>query len=122
MRPLFTSYRVQGVAGVALLVASATLFLAARLLYVYKGATYKCAVEGPYLEHAYVETQLVSGSFSAWPLARECTYMSGAVIETTRGADDAWILTGLTYGPAVVGLLLVLGVVRAAVIRRGRIS
>jgi len=48
--------------------------------------------------------------------------MSGAVIETTRGADDAWILTGLTYGPALIGLLLVIGVVRDPVIRRGRTS
>ena len=46
--------------------------------------------------------------------------MSGAVIETTRAADDAWILTGLTYGPAVVGLLLVVGVAKAAVTRRRR--
>jgi len=122
MRPLFTSYRLQGLAGVALLVASATFFLAIRLVYVYKGATYKCAVEGPFLGHSSGEAQLVSGSFSTWPLGRECTYMSGAVIETTRGADDAWILTGLAYGPAVVGLLLVIGVVRAAVIRRERTS
>ena len=122
MRPLFTSYRVQGFVGVVLLAASGTLFLAARLLYVYKGATYKCAVEGPYLDHSSIETQLVSGSFSAWPLARECTYMSGAVIETTRGADDAWILTGLTYGPALMGLLVVIRVVRAAEVRRGRTS
>jgi hypothetical protein len=122
MRPLFTSYRVQGVTGIALFVASATLFLAARLLYVYKGATYKCAVEGPFLGHSSGEAQLVSGSFSTWPLGRECTYMSGAVIETTRGAGDAWILTGLTYGPALIGLLLVIGVVRAAVFGRGRTS
>lgn len=47
MRPLFTSYRLHGLAGVALLVASGAFFLAVRLVYVYKGATYKCAVEGP---------------------------------------------------------------------------
>ncbi|NIJ06338.1 hypothetical protein [Frigoribacterium faeni] len=120
MRPLFTSYRVQGFVGVVLLAASGTLFLAARLLYVYKGATYKCAVEGPYLDHSSIETQLVSGSFSAWPLGRECTYMTASVIETARGAADAWILTWLTYGPAALGLLLVIGVVKAALIRRGR--
>jgi len=120
MCPLFTSYRVQGFVGVVLLAASGTLFLAARLLFVYKGATYKCAVEGPYLDHSSIETQLVSGSFSAWPLGRECTYMTASVIETARGAADAWILTGLTYGPAVLGLLLVIGVVKAALIRRGR--
>ena len=48
--------------------------------------------------------------------------MSGAVVETTRGADDAWILTGLTYGPALMGLLVVIRVVRAAELRRGRTS
>ena len=120
MCPLFTSYRVQGFVGVVLLAASGTLFLAARLLFVYKGATYKCAVEGPYLDHSSIETQLVSGSFSAWPLGRECTYMTASVIETARGAADAWILTWLTYSPAALGLLLVIGVVKAALIRRGR--
>jgi len=120
MRPLFTSYRLQGLAGVLLLVASGAFFLAVRLIYVYKGATYKCAVDGPFLGHSSGEAQLVSGSFSTWPLGRECIYMSGAVIETTRGAGDAWILTGLTYGPALIGLLLVIGIVRAAVFRRGR--
>jgi hypothetical protein len=63
-----------------------------------------------------------TGSFSTWPLGRECTDMSGAVVETTRGADDAWILTGLTYGPALMGLLVVIRVVRAAEVRRGRTS
>jgi len=122
MRPLFMSYRLQGLTGVALLVASATFFLAVRLVYVYKGATYKCAVEGPFLAHPSGEAQLLSGSFSTWPLGRECTYMSRAVVETMRGAGDAWILTGLTYGPAVIGLLLVIGAIRAAVLRRGRTS
>jgi len=59
MRPLFTSHRLQGLAGVALLVASATLFLAVRLVYVYKGATYKCAVEGPFLGHSSGEARFV---------------------------------------------------------------
>jgi len=100
------SYGFQGLAGAALVAASGALFLGVRLLYVYKGATYKCTVEGPYLEYAQIETQLVSGSFSAWPLARECTYMTATVIETTRGTADTWLLTGLIYAPALVGLLL----------------
>lgn len=50
MRRLFMSYPFQGLAGAALIAVSGALFLAVRLLYVYKGATYKCAVEGPYLE------------------------------------------------------------------------
>ena len=49
MRRLFMSYVFQGLAGAALVAASGALFLGVRLLYVYKGATYKCTVEGPYL-------------------------------------------------------------------------
>lgn len=113
MRRLFMSYPFQGLAGAALIAASGALFLAVRLLYVYKGTTYKCAVEGPYLEDSQFQTHLVSGSFSAWPLARECTYVTGSVIETTRGTTDTWLLTGSTYAPALLGLvLLVIAIVR----------
>ena len=113
MRRVLMSCPFQGLAGAALIAASGALFLAVRLLYVYKGATYKCAVEGPYLEDPQFQTRLVSGSFSAWPLARECTYVTGSVIETTRGTDDTWLLTGFTYAPALLGLtLLVIAMVR----------
>ncbi|ROS51674.1 hypothetical protein [Frigoribacterium sp. PhB24] len=113
MRRLYTSCPFQGLTGAALIAASGALFLGVRLLYVYKGATYKCAVEGPHLERSQIETQLVSGSFSAWPIARECTYVTGSVVETTRGTDDTWLLTGFLYAPALLGLLLlVIAIVR----------
>jgi len=107
MSRLFLSYPFQGLAGAALIAASGALFLGVRLLYVYKGATYKCAVEGPYLDNSQFRTHLISGSFSAWPLARECTYVTGSVIETTRGTADTWLLTGFTYAPALLGLMLI---------------
>jgi len=121
MRRVFMSYPLQGLAGAALIAASGALFLAVRLLYVYKGATYKCAVEGPYLEDPQFQTQLVSGSFSAWPLARECTYVTDSVIETTRGTADTWLLTGFTYAPALLGfMLLVIAIVRTVRSSRSR--
>ena len=55
--------------------------------------------------------ELVAGGCELWVLSRGpftllATMSSVVVIETTRGTADTWLLTGLIYAPALLGLLL----------------
>ena len=99
--------RGRGYSVAAIVVVLVGLFLAAGQLVpaTYKGATYKCIVEGPWPALAD-SPPVVTGDLSYWPLGRSCTWESTAIggTITTYSGSEAWtvgIAALLTAGPAL---------------------
>lgn len=95
-----------GAAGGALVLIALLLLGANSVLLTYKGAVDKCGREGPYLADSEPGTRLVDGSFSKWPIARECRYVTPSGSLESALTPDAWTRTAWVYGPGATGLLL----------------
>lgn len=73
---------------------------------MYKGADYKCLVEGPSSPLAEISERpgLVTGSFSLWPLGRECTWRRADGTGTVSVNSGNWAATGFAASAALLSL------------------
>jgi hypothetical protein len=80
------------------------------LVYVpamYQGADYKCLVEGPNSPLAEISERpgLVTGSFSLWPLGRDCTWQRADGMGTVTVDSGNWVATGFAASAALLALV-----------------
>jgi hypothetical protein len=74
---------------------------------VYKGADYKCLVEGPRSPLAEISERpgIVTGGFSLWPLGRECTWRRADGAGTVGADSGNWVATGFAASALVLALV-----------------
>ncbi|GAA3878059.1 hypothetical protein GCM10022381_20610 [Leifsonia kafniensis] len=74
---------------------------------MYKGADYKCMVEGPRSPLAEISERpgIVTGSFSLWPLGRECTWLRADGAGTVAVDSGNWVATGFAASALVLALV-----------------
>ena len=93
---------------VAGLGAAALVTAGAYLVAVHGGLDYACAVEGPFspLAELSERADIVSGSFSWWPLGRNCTWAAASGTGTVL-ATSGWghtVFLAVSLGVAAVGI------------------
>ena len=93
---------------VAGLGAAVVVTAGAYLVAVHGGLDYACAVEGPFspLAEMSERADIVSGSFSWWPLGRNCTWAAASGTGTVLATSD-WghtVFLAVSLGVAAVGI------------------